>query len=240
MKATLLEVAVTTAGEAIRASAAGADRLELCSALEVGGVSTSPATFLALREAVSIPVWVLVRPRPGGFHYTQSEFDTLKRDAEWFLNHGADGIVTGVLTAAGGIDSERNAELVRLANRAATFHRAFDLLPDRLAGLELLIGLGYRRVLTSGGAATALEGSEAIAALIHAARDRIEILPGGGISPDNVQELIRRTRCTQVHGSFRGPAATPTRSGMGEARTTDERLVREARARLDELANGAT
>lgn len=228
----LLEVAVTTVDEATRAAAAGADRLELCSALEVGGVTPSISTFLAAREAVGIPIWVLVRPRPGGFHYSPSEFDTLKRDAEWFLIHGAKGIVTGVLTVTGEIDSERSAELVRLANGAAVFHRAFDLLPDRIAALETLIGLGCRRVLTSGGAATALEGAEEIAKLIRAARGRIEILPGGGIAPDNVQELIRRTGCTQVHGSFRGPAVRPIRPGMGEERTTDERLVREVRSRL--------
>lgn len=232
VSAILLEVAVTTAEEAKRAAAAGADRLELCSALEVGGVTPSSATFLDVREAVAIPVWVLIRPRPGGFHYSDSEFATLKRDVKCFLSRGADGIVCGVLTAEHSIDRERNAELVAIAKGRAAFHRAFDLVPNRLAALEQLIDLGFCRVLTSGGAATALEGADEIANLIRAARGRIEVFPGGGIDPSNVRELVRRTGCTQVHGSFRGGSAVTGNLQMGNGRTTDERLVQEMRSRL--------
>jgi copper homeostasis protein len=224
----LIEVAVTTADEARRAAAAGADRLELCSALEVGGITPSAATFLHVRDAVSIPVWVLVRPRPGGFEYSPGEFATLKQDAAWFLNHGAAGIVVGVVNADRTIDRERSAELVALANGKAAFHRAFDFTPDRFTALETLIELGFCRVLTSGGAATALAGAEELAKLIRAARGRIEVLPGGGIIPANVLELVRRTGCTQIHGSFR--TASTGMGSMGDTRTTAADAIRAAKA----------
>jgi len=239
VSAVLLEVAVTTVDDAIRAAEAGADRLELCSVLEVGGVTPSPETFLGVRAAVAIPVWVLVRPRPGGFHYSPGKFSTLRRDAEWFLSQGAGGIVVGALTGDNRIDFDRCAELARNASGRAAFHRAFDCIADRLTALDELIELGFRRVLTSGGAATAIEGADGIAKLIEAARGRIEVLPGGGVSPANVEELIRRTGCTQVHGSFRTPSSE-TAGAFGESRTTDERIVREVRTRLNRYARIAS
>lgn len=236
MKRLLLEVAVTTADEARSAAEAGADRLELCSALELGGVTPSPGTFLAVREAAAIPVYVLLRPRPGGFHYSDFEFDTLKRDAEWFLRHDADGIVFGLLTAEGRIDGARCAEVVALANGRAVFHRAFDFLEDRLAAMEELIDMGFERILTSGGAPTAAEGSLEIAALVRTARGRIQILPASGIRPENVEKLLRETGCDQVHRSFRTRVIEKSErltEQMGERWTLDANLVRDMRAILD-------
>jgi copper homeostasis protein len=252
-----LEVAVTTADEAQRAVAAGADRLELCSALELGGVTPSPGTFLEVRATVPVPVYVLLRPRPGGFVYSDAEFATIKRDAEWMLANGADGIVCGVLTADGRIDRARCAELIAIASRdregavnpatpsrsrlaRVVFHRAFDFLPDLPVALDELIGLGFERVLTSGGAATATDGQAIIAELVRRADRRIGILPGGGIRPDNVAELLRETGCDQVHASLRGPVQEPLLAAnrvigeqMGGRFTTDAELVREMRAVLD-------
>ena len=233
----LLEVAVTTCDEARLAAEAGADRLELCSALELGGVTPSPGTFLAVREAVTLPVYVLLRPRPGGFAYSTGEFETMKRDAEWFVNHGADGLVFGLLTNEGRVDG-RCADLVAIAKHAV-FHRAFDFVPDRLQALEEVIGLGFERILTSGGAATAVEGCAEIAKLVRAANGRIEILPGSGIRPDNVAASFQLAGLTQVHASLRG--AAPSRSSaiaqqMGEERTTSAELVRAMRAELDRIS----
>ena len=245
----LLEVAVTTADEARFAAEAGADRLELCSTLEVGGVTPSPGAFLAVREAVAIPVYVLVRPRPGGFVYSEDEFDTMMRDAAWFREHGADGIVAGILTSDGRVDRAQCAELAARCGKKIVFHRAFDFVQDRMASLEVLIELGFERILTSGGAATAAEGSLEIAALVRAARGRIEILPGSGIRPENVMELFRETSCTQVHASLRGSRRTAsvgerviTRAlamQMGELSTTDAELVREMRVILDRVISPA-
>lgn len=198
---------VTTADQAVAAVAAGADRLELCSALEVGGVTPSLATFLDVRTEVSVPVVVLVRPRSGGFVYTPREFATLCRDAEWFLAGGAAAVVCGALDDAGRLHPQQCRELVRLAGSKAVLHRAFDSLTDQTAGLEEAIDLGFARVLTSGGARTAPDGTDAIRTLVQSAAGRIEILPGGGIGPENVAGLVRATGCEQVHGSFR--AADP-------------------------------
>lgn len=243
MKRITLEVAVTTPDEARLAADAGADRLELCSALEVGGVTPSVGTFLEVRAAVGVPVCVLLRPRPGGFVYSDAEFASLKRDAEWFLSHGADGIVFGLLTRDGRIDRARCSELVRLARGRAVFHRAFDFLGDRLMALGELIELGFERVLTSGGAATAIEGAAEIARLVQGAGGRIGILPGGGVRPGNVGDLLRMTGCGQVHASLRRPATDPTLSAkpcladqMGGGQATDAELVRAMRAALDSFA----
>jgi len=207
----LIEAAVASKEEAEAAVAAGADRVELCEQLEVGGVTPSAGLFESIR--VAVPVWVLIRPRAGNFHYTIEEFERLKREAAWFLDHGASGIVTGMLNADGTVDAIRSAEMARLASGRIAFHRAFDETPDPLEALETVIACGYRRILTSGGAATAIDGAAALATLIRAARGRIEILPGGGVNPANALDLIRRTGCTQLHGSFRcgAPATDPAR-----------------------------
>ena len=236
----LLEVAVTSADEACVAVEAGADRIEFCSALELGGVTPSPGTFLGVREAVAIPVYVLLRPRLGGFVYTLREWASLKRDAEWFASHGADGLVFGALAADGCVDEVRCVELAAMSQGRAVFHRAFDFVANRLAALEVLIDLEFERFLTSGGAATALEGKAEIASLVHAARGRIEILPGSGIRPHNVEELLRETGCTQVHASLRSTievAGSPLAQQMGLHSTTDALLVRGMREALERFSN---
>ncbi|HEY3787990.1 MAG TPA: copper homeostasis protein CutC [Urbifossiella sp.] len=238
VKKNILEAAITTATDARAAESAGADRLELCSVLEVGGVTPSLGTFLDVREAVRIPVYVLLRPRPGGFVYCNDEFATIRRDAEWFLNNGASGIVCGILDAEGRIDRARCVELAAMAKGNVVFHRAFDFLPDRFAALEELIDLGFERILTSGGAATAAEGAEKIARLMDRAAGRIEILPAGGIGPQNVEELIKITGCNQVHGSFRGPIVSEVSHGlaaqMGVSVRIEPERVREMRILLDQ------
>jgi copper homeostasis protein len=241
-----LEVAVTTAEEAVRAVEAGADRLELCTALEVGGVTPSPGTYLSLRDRVpTTPIYVLLRPRPGGFCYTDSEFKTVLRDAAWFMTNGAAGIVCGALDERGGIDTMKSYNLFQIALGKCVFHRAFDFLTDQFAALEQLIKLGFERVLTSGGETTALKGSTRIAELIRHAAGRVEVLPGSGINPENVTELVRTTGCTQVHGSFRSAvresasdAKTELARQMGPTLSTDAETIRNVRAMLDVIAGG--
>ncbi len=239
-----LEIAVSTPEEAVRAVACGADRLELSSGLELGGLTPSIGLFREVRELVSVPIWVLLRPRAGGFAYSIREFASMAGDAVQFLAEGADGIVFGVLNDAGEIRADRCRELVELAKSRAVFHRAFDFLPDPLDALDELIDLGFQRVLTSGGAPTAEAGADTLARLIQRAGKRIEVLPAGSIRPANVATLVRTTGCNQVHAAARVPASDPhlarnplVAAGMGPPTELSADLVRGLREQLDRLAD---
>lgn len=202
-----LEIAVSTPDEAVRAVEAGADRLELSSALEVGGVTPSLSLFRHVqRAAPEKPIYVLIRPRPGDFSYTDREFEVMLNDAELLLKEGAAGIVFGILKGTA-IDRRRCGQLLELAPEKSVFHRAFDVLPEPFAAIEELIDLGFQRVLTSGQASTAEAGTTLLAALMQHAGWQIEILPAGNIRPENVADLVRETRCEQVHSSARAPVA---------------------------------
>jgi copper homeostasis protein CutC len=243
----ILEIAVSTPDEAVIAASNGADRLELSSGLEVGGLTPSLQNFLAVREAVSIPVYVLLRPRPGGFHYSENEFDVMLRDAEVFLKKGASGIVFGMVSS-GELDRKRCEKLVGIAEGRAAFHRAFDFLPNPVRAIDELIEIGFQRVLTSGQAISAISGSGLLAALVQQTGKRLEILPAGNIRPDNVVDLVLRTRCNQVHSSARAAirdsglcdnflsVAGMGVDGSGNRITTDARLVSGLRSALDRLA----
>jgi len=173
----------------------------------------------------------MIRPRPGDFVYTDAETRAMTRDLELFrdLPHpghtapppqpiaagqGPDGFVFGVLDADGRVNPEACRVLrYRTGFRPCAFHRAFDKTPDPAAALDLLIRLGFRRVMTSGGARTALEGTRAIADLVRQAADRIEVMPCGGVKAADVVKILDRTGCRQVHGSFAEPV--PVGSGRG-------------------------
>lgn len=238
-----LEIAVSTPDEAVEAELAGADRLELSSALHAGGLTPSLALYRAVRDAVRVPVWVLIRPRPGGFAYSGREFAVMGADAELVLSEGAAGIVFGVLSPGGRTGRARCRTLVQLAKGRAVFHRAFDFLPDPLSSLDELVELGFARVLTSGGAATAEAGAGRLAELVRHAGSRIEVLPAGGVRPQNVAALVRATGCGQVHAAVRVDAPDPLlaahphlAAGMGGPSATSGELVRGLREQLDRLA----
>jgi copper homeostasis protein CutC len=245
----ILEVAVSTPDEAARAEEGGADCLELSAALEVGGLTPSLGVFREVRKAVGLPVYVLLRPRPGGFCYTPGEFEAMRFDAEQFMAAGAAGLVFGVLTPEGKIDRNRNAELVAFAGKRAVFHRAFDFLANQFGALDELRNLGFQRILTSGGEVTAKAGATQIAELVRQAGGRIEILPAGGIRPENVADLVRQTHCTQVHSSARSAAAADAMLAAqprlaramgadvtGVRLSTDAELVAALRSELNRLA----
>ena len=197
----LLEAAVESLDAARAAVEGGVHRIELCTDLANAG--TTPAVHL-LRDCVSrltIPVFVLVRPRAGDFVYTDAEHRAMLEQIETAKGAGARGIVTGGLTARRVIDESRVAELIRAARPlAVTFHRAFDECRDQEQALEALIRLGVERVLTSGGERTAIEGVAQIARLVRQSKGRIGILPGGGINATNVRK-IHRAGVREVHFS---------------------------------------
>lgn len=202
----LLEVCAGSLQSALNAAKGGAHRIELCDNLSEGGTTPSPGIILRVKELLDIPVFVLIRPRSGDFLYSSDEFVAMKEDILFCKEHRVQGVVFGILTAEGNVDIDRTAELVKLARpMQVTFHRAFDMASDPYAALESIIGLGCERILTSGQAATAMEGSDRISSLITKAGNRITIMPGGGINEHNVVELIQKTGAIEFHASLRSP-----------------------------------
>jgi copper homeostasis protein CutC len=243
-----LEIAVATPDEAVAAVETGADRLELSAGFELGGLTPSFGVFSRVRELVAAPIWVLLRPRPGGFVYTADEVESVLCDARTFLSAGADGLVFGALDENGRVAADPCRRLSVLAGGRVAFHRAFDFSADPHEALEQLVSLRFQRILTSGGKKTAREGAPAIADLIERAMGRIEIMPGGDIRCGNVALLVRDTGCRELHASARGSkhdaclAFRPhLAAAMGGANcavtTTDPELVAGLRKELDRLSS---
>ncbi len=204
------EVAAFTPASARNACAAGAGRIELCSGYSEGGLSPSAGTISYVRDHVSIPVFVMVRPRIGDFVYDDAEKEIILRDIEFCKKTGIDGVVTGALTPAGSPDKVFLKQLVQTASGLpVTFHRAFDLCADLPQAMEDLIECGVRRILTSGGKNTVPEGIDTIRSLVKAAGDRIIILPGGGINTQNVKGIIRETGVSEIHFSGKELVSSP-------------------------------
>jgi copper homeostasis protein len=196
----LVEACVDSVASSLAAERGGARRLELCDALFDGGTTPSAGKIAACKAAVSIPVFVMIRPRGGGFVYTDEERDVMRRDVVVARELGADGVVIGGLRPDGAID----VALVRLLVEAAdelpvTFHRAFDFTPDLKASLESLADAGVQRVLTSGGASTAAEGVTILGDLVRQAGSRLIVMAGGGIREDNVHSLVSLSGVREVH-----------------------------------------
>lgn len=197
---TLVEAAVETLDSALAAERAGADRIELCDNLSDGGTTPGAGLIRSVARHTRLPVFVLIRPRAGDFVYSDNEFDRMIHDIELTKRKGIAGIVTGVLTSDGRVDLERTRTLIKAAAELpVTFHRAIDSAVDLPAALEAAIEGGARRVLTSGGAATAADGVDLISALAQQARERITIVAGGGIREHNVRDVISRTGVREVH-----------------------------------------
>lgn len=194
------EAAVDSLAAARAAEAAGADRLELCGDLGVGGVTPSAELQREARRSTQVPLYTMIRPRAGGFVYSAAEVEAMLGAIAQARQLGASGIVTGALEDDGGIDRAAMRRLVEASRPLpVTFHKAFDVLADLAGALELLVGLGVDRVLTSGGAPTAAAGTAALARLVRQAGDRIVIVAGGGVSGAGVRQLVRETGISEVH-----------------------------------------
>ena len=200
MNRTLLEICCGSADDVIEAARGGADRVELNSNLFQGGLTPSIGTLEVVKRHVKIPVMTMVRPRAGGFCYTDIEYETAKADAKALLSHGADGLVFGFLLPDGTIDEKRTKEMVEIASGApCVFHRAIDVVPDWKHALETLIRLGITRVLTSGQESDVFFALDTIAEMIRFAGNAIEILPGAGITLKNAKRVVEATGCKQIH-----------------------------------------
>jgi copper homeostasis protein len=199
----LLEISVEALESALAAERGGADRIELCADLSLGGVTPGTDLMRTTRAQVRIPIFSMVRPRAGDFVYSTAEFAEMKRSVVGAKEAGMDGVVLGVLTKQHRVDVERTRELTELARPLpVTYHRAFDEITDLHQALEDIIQSGAKRILTSGGAKSALEGAATLAKLIEAAGERIAIVPGAGISSINIAEVARRTRAREFHSGL--------------------------------------
>jgi copper homeostasis protein len=236
----LLEVAANSVASAIAAQNGGAGRVELCTGLELGGLTPSTAQIAMAREQLRIPLYVLIRPRAGDFLYSDLECETMRRDIETCEALGCDGVVLGMLDPAGRVDVARCKTLMRAAGRmGVTFHRAFDLAQDQEQALEDLITLGVERVLTSGPQPSAPEGASLIRKLVAQGQGLISIMPGAGINAGNIAALAETTGASEFHASAKMKLPSgmsysrPALSDMegGEVRS-DEREIRELVAAL--------
>ncbi len=184
----LFEVCCGSAEDAIEAAKGGASRVELNSDLFHGGLTPTLGALKVVKAHTDIPVMCMVRPREGGFCYTDVEFEVMLQDARAFVENGADGIVFGFLHEDGTVDTDRCRRMMEaIGDKQSVFHRAIDVVPDVFAALDQLIALGVTRVLTSGQKPTVPQGVETIRAMIAHAAGRIEILPGGGIETHNAK-----------------------------------------------------
>jgi len=227
----LLEISVETLEAATAAERGGADRIELCADLHLGGTTPGVDLVRAVRAQVHIPIFSMVRPRAGDFVYSGAEFSEMRRSITEAKESGMDGVVLGIWKERR-VDLERTRELVELAKPLpVTYHRAFDEAIDLRQALEDVIEAGAKRILTSGGAKSALEGSAVLSELIEAARERIVIVPGAGISAANIAEVARRTKAREFHSGL--SAALPY--GSHEYRRFEEE-VRKLTKKIRRLA----
>ena len=202
MKKILVEVCCGSADDVIEAKKAGADRVELNSDLFHGGLTPTVGSLLVAKRETGMKIMTMIRPREGGFCYTEAEFAVAIEDAKQLLANGSDGLVFGFLHTDGTIDVKRTAILANLAYSAgkeAVFHRAIDVVPDWKQALDLLIDLNITRVLTSGQEADVSNGTETVREMIRYAAGRIQILPGAGITARNYQRIVAETGTDQIH-----------------------------------------
>jgi copper homeostasis protein len=227
-----VEICVADVESAIAAEAGGADRVELCDNLAVGGTTPSAGTIAQACRWLSIPVHVLIRPRAGDFVYSACELAVMRHDIEAAKALGAAAVVLGVLNGERAIDRDQTAALVALARPlSVTFHKAIDQTGELLESLDTLIALGVDRILTSGGRPTALEGVETLKALVDRAGDRIAVMAGGRLSVDHLETIIQQSGVREVHlGSavsrtVAGAVPTPDGSQTAWSRTDGLRVA---------------
>lgn len=234
MNSITIEVVASSVQSCVNAELGGADRIELCSALATAGVTPSSGLLETVKKHISIPVYVMIRPREGDFCYDNTELEVFKREVENLQEAGADGFVFGVLKPNGVVNEQVMRELVAFCHPfPVTFHRAIDCTPDMMEALEAIIDCGCSRILTSGGKASGLEGIEQIEMLAEKAANRIIIMPGGGIRPDTFPSMLRKS-IHEYHLSGRLPIQSPMPSTLFDMNwaETDEASI----AQVVELA----
>jgi copper homeostasis protein len=223
MKTFLFELCAESLQAAQAADRGGADRIELCIRLDLGGITPSEQLIAATVQALSIPVHVLIRPRGGNFVYSAWEFDQMLEQVQCAREAGAAGVALGVLQADSRIDVDRSRKLAELAHPMnVTFHRAFDRAPDLGEALEAVIETGANCLLTSGGAPDVLTGAEQLGKLVKQAGGRIQIMAGGGLKLASMAEVLQRTGLHCLHGSLTRRAGE---CGNGDAEASKAEIL---------------
>lgn len=241
-----IEIVVYNLESAMKAQEGGADRIELCDNPADGGTTPSAGMIELVRQSLTIDVFVMIRPRGGDFLYSNYEFHAMKRDIAMCQKLSVDGVVFGILNSDGTIDKKRCQELIAKAKPLkVTCHRAFDMTRDPFQALEDCIEVGFDRVLTSGREPQAAQGAALIGELVKRAAGRIAIMPGSGVSEENVQEIVKASGVDEIHFSavaFRESGmqyaneriASMGQGGSGEyqLRTVDPQRIRRVRELL--------
>ncbi|HZQ19480.1 MAG TPA: copper homeostasis protein CutC [Terriglobales bacterium] len=205
-----IEICADSVESALAAQRGGAGRIELCGGLAEGGTTPSSGLISTVRSKVSIPIYVMVRPRAGDFYYGPDDFETMEQDVLIAKQLGADGVVFGVLKEDGRVDVQKTRHLVALARpMKVTFHRAFDMALDLSEGLEAVIAAGADRLLTSGGEQRVEDGLDTVKSLTAAASGRIAMMACGGISAQNVCHVIAATGVNELHASASSAVSSP-------------------------------
>ncbi|HEV7318005.1 MAG TPA: copper homeostasis protein CutC [Ensifer sp.] len=233
-----LEVCVDDADGLYAAIEGGADRIELCAALSVGGLTPNPG-LMALAGPPAVPVYAMIRPRPGDFVFSTGDLDVMRRDIDAARAAGLAGVVLGASLADGSLDA---AMLTKLTGHAAglgmTLHRAFDLVPEFGEAVEIAVELGFERILTSGGERSAPQAADQLAEIVALAKGRLSVMPGSGVTLNTVDALLERVTVKEVHSScsIGEPAHDRRLVDMGfvsaERRRTDVATVRAMKAKL--------
>lgn len=230
----ILEICAQSYQAAINAAIGGADRIELCAHLGGGGITPSPGLLIQLKKEITIPVFVLIRPRPGNFYYSTGELDIIFRDISIYSDAGADGIVCGCLTTEDTLDLDALKKMVVAAQGLPfTFHRAFERIKNPLTALHQLIDLGISRILTGGSAGNAHEGRKELQHLQEQAGSQLTILAGSGVNPENLTQLIIESRVREVHSSAKYIVHQPRTSDI-DPFDSDPDIVRQ----LAEICRG--
>jgi copper homeostasis protein len=204
MKKIILEICVDSIESAIIAEKSGADRIELCSSLNDGGLTPSYGMIKTVVEIIEIPVNVLIRPNGGSFNYSEKEFEIMLHDIALVKSFGASGVVFGILKKNNTIDFEKTEKLVEFAKPLSiTFHRAFDFIPNPSEALEKIINLKVDRILTSGQKLNAEQGIPLIKKLVDQSKGKIIVMPGGGVNEENIRKIVIETGVLEIHSSAR-------------------------------------
>lgn len=198
----LLEIACFNLQSCLIAQKAGANRIELCENYSAGGITPSEKLIADARQQLQIDIFVMIRPREGNFVYSEFEIKEMKKQIEFCKKNNCNGVVFGILTNEGTIDTVRCKEFVEFAKPMhCTFHRAFDEIENTEQALMDIIDCGFSRVLTSGKQKTALQGATVISKLIQKANGKIIIMPGGGVRSLNISALLQATNAKEVHSA---------------------------------------